>query len=148
MKIQTLVAMIALAILLTACTPETKEYTPDVRMTLSPSSVVVKTDQASDFITVTLEKLDDNPTPATFEILLATPNAEEIFFVGEDGNPVSVLPTQELKIKGDRKSYRFKIQGKRLGSSDFTPYTLGIHLRYNGKVLDAVSQPLSVRVTA
>ena len=135
-----------LCILIAGCTSQAaQKYKPKMEMTILPSIPTAKSGQYSQPILITLKKLDPTTTPSEFTIVLESPGTDDIAFYNEKKEPIAMIQTQTFTYLGDQNTYSFMIKGKRLGSSEFTPYALKVKLDYQGERIE--EKPLSIKVT-
>ncbi|MBI2144715.1 hypothetical protein HYU18_00130 [Candidatus Woesearchaeota archaeon] len=142
---KTFIIILLLSILAAGCVGQQEKYQPKMEMTLSPSIATIESGKFSQPILITLKKLDSEQTPSEFTIVLESPNTEEIGFYDENKELIAMLPTQTFTYLNDQNTYAFLVKGKKLGSSEFTPYALKIELDYQGERIE--KKQLSVKVT-
>lgn len=144
MKNATLLLLIF--IVFAGCTTQASEkYKPDMEMTVVPSIADARSGQYSEPILITLRKTDSEKTPSEFTIALESPGTEDIAFYNELKELIAAIQTQTFKYPGDQNTYAVLIKGKKLGSSEYTPYALKVELDYKGERI--IKKQLSARIS-
>jgi hypothetical protein len=138
--------LIVISLLMVGCHKDEVAAAAKMSMALSPSSVSVASGEISSQVKVTLKKLDATSSPQTFNIVLITPNASEVAFYDDNGKPITRIATQTFTNKDDQNTYTFRVKGQKLGSTDYSPYTLTLQLEQYGTSIGA-PEKLSVKVT-
>ncbi|MDO8553751.1 MAG: hypothetical protein Q7S22_03005 [Candidatus Micrarchaeota archaeon] len=105
-----LTVMLFLGLVLVGCL-SSGAFKPSVDFRLDRTAMIVSNNNfSSDFVTATITRLDNDPTPTQF--VLKFKNKADVYAVNADGQKIDELSSKILKGSGAKDTLQFKIYSK------------------------------------
>ena len=146
-KLMIMIALLTITVFIVGCNnnnPQNTNIEPKMDMVLDQGYITVSSGSTGN-TKLTLTKKDSESASASFSIQLISPEEENVYFVGDNGDKITSINTTLFENKDDRKVYPLNIKAKKDSTKDEVVYTLDIKLLYNEKELGN-PQKLKVRI--
>lgn len=121
-----------------------KSFTPSIDIKLNKNSISVNDNmRSSEFITITMTRLDDEDISTIF--IIKFNQTANVYAVDTDGNRLHQLSTRSLKGKGSVDTLNFKVFGKK-NDAIKAMYDIGVETWWNDTKLEDKDKHLEVIV--
>jgi len=129
----------------TGCADDQTSF-PSVDFDVDKSSIRIKDNEiSSEFVTITITRLDSENIPTTFTIKFMLRNPESVYPVDAEGNKITEISTKALQGKNAKDILQFKVFGKKNGFEE-AKAEIRIELLYNNTPLKNKHKTLDISI--